>query len=51
MPSAIYELIGRFMVRLVWLRFRAQIRIAGGVFAAAVLIAGYLVAKREPPEG
>ena len=51
MASAIYELIGRIVVRLAWLRFGRQIKIAGGVFAALVLLAGYLIAKREPPEG
>ena len=28
--SAIYELIGRFIVRLAWFRFGRQIKIAGG---------------------
>jgi hypothetical protein len=49
--SAIYELIGRLVVRLAWLRFGRQIKIAGGVFAVLVLVVGYLIAKREPPEG
>jgi len=31
--SVIYELIGRIVVRLAWLRFGRQIKIAGGVFA------------------
>jgi hypothetical protein len=51
MVSAIYELIGRFVVRLAWLRFGTQIKVAGGLFAALVLVLGYLIAKREPPEG
>ncbi len=34
MTSAIYEYIGRFVVRLVWFRFGGQIKIAGAVFAA-----------------
>ena len=51
MASAIYELIGRIVVRLAWLRFGRQIKIAGGVFAVLVVVAGYLIAKREPPEG
>jgi hypothetical protein len=51
MASAIYELIGRIVVRLAWLRFGRQIKIAGGVFAVVVVVAGYLIAKREPPEG
>ena len=49
--SAIYELIGRIVVRVAWLRFGRQIKIAGGVFAVLVLAGGYLLAKREPPEG
>jgi hypothetical protein len=49
--SSIYELIGRFFVRLVWLRFGRQIKIAGGVLGVLVLAGGYLLAKREPPEG
>ena len=49
--SKIYELIGRLVVRLAWLRFGRQIKLAGGLFAALVIVAGYLIAKREPPEG
>ena len=51
MASSIYELIGRLVVRLAWLRFGRQIKIAGGVFAALVLVGGYLLATRNPPEG
>ncbi len=51
MVSSIYELIGRLVVRLAWMRFGRQIKIAGGVLAALVLIGGYLLANREPPEG
>jgi hypothetical protein len=51
MMSSIYELIGRLVVRIAWLRFGRQIKIAGGVFAVLVVVAGYLLAKREPPEG
>ena len=51
MAAAIYELIGRIVVRLAWLRFGTQIKVAGGVFAALVLVGGYLIAKRQPPEG
>jgi len=49
--SVIYELIGRIVVRLAWLRFGRQIKIAGGVFAVLALAGGYLLAKRPPPEG
>jgi hypothetical protein len=49
--SAVYELIGRAVVRLAWWRFSKQIKIAGAVALAMFGVAGYLVAKREPPEG
>lgn len=49
--SAIYELIGRIVVRFAWLRFGRQIKIAGGVFAVVAAAVGFLLAKREPPEG
>ena len=49
--SAIYELIGRIVVRVAWLRFGRQIKVAGGVLAVLVIAGGYLLAKREPPEG
>jgi hypothetical protein len=49
--SAIYELIGRFVVWFVRTRYRTQIRVALGATLAAVLLGGYLAASREPPEG
>ena len=49
--SAIYEIIGRMVVRLAWWRFSRQIKIAGAVGLVAVGLAGYLAATREPPEG
>jgi hypothetical protein len=51
MASAIYELIGRIVVRTFWLRFGGQVKVAGGVAGALLLVAGYLIARREPPEG
>ncbi len=51
MTSAIYEYIGRFIVRLAWFRFGRQLKLAGGVLAGLTIVAGYLIAKREPPEG
>lgn len=51
MVSSVYELIGRMVVRLAWMRFGRQIKIAGGVFAVLIAVAGYLLANREPPEG
>jgi hypothetical protein len=49
--SAIYELIGRTVVRLAWWRFSKQIKIAGAVGVAVIGAAGYFAATREPPEG
>ena len=51
MASWIYELIGRFIVRLMWLRFSSQLKVAGGVLAVLTLLLGYAIAKRQPPEG
>jgi hypothetical protein len=49
--SALYELIGRTVVRLAWWRFGTQIKIAGAIGLAVIGVAGYLAATREPPEG
>ncbi len=49
--SAIYELIGRLVVRLAWARFGTQVKIAGGAFAVLAVIVGLALAKRQPPEG
>lgn len=51
MASAIYELIGRAVVRLVWWRYRKQIQLAGAAAVAGVVVGGYLLSRREPPEG
>ena len=51
MRAVIYEKVGRFIVGLVWLRFGSRLKLAGGVFALAVLAGGWLVARRQPPEG
>jgi hypothetical protein len=51
MMSAIYELIGRLVVLFVRWRYRTQLRVAAGVGIAAIALAGYLAARREPPEG
>jgi hypothetical protein len=51
MIAAIYELIGRLVVRFVRVRYRRQLRIAAAVGVAAVLASGYVAATREPPEG
>jgi hypothetical protein len=49
--SAIYELIGRLVVRFVWLRYGRQLKLAAGAGLAALVVGGYLAARREPPEG
>jgi hypothetical protein len=51
MTAAIYELIGRLVVRFVRVRYRRQLRIAAGVAIAVAGVAGYLAINREPPEG
>jgi hypothetical protein len=49
--SSIYELIGRLVVRFAWARYGRQITIAGAVIGALVLAGGFVLAKRQPPEG
>ncbi len=49
--AKVYELIGRLVVRLAWMRFNRQIKLAGVVFGLLTAGGIYLVAKREPPEG
>jgi hypothetical protein len=51
MISSIYELIGRLVVRVAWLRFGKQIKLTGGLVAALALLLGFLIARRQPPEG
>jgi hypothetical protein len=51
MTAAVYELIGRLVVRFVRVRYRRQLRIAAGLGIAIAGIAGYLAISREPPEG
>ncbi|MDX6585727.1 MAG: hypothetical protein QOI31_200 [Solirubrobacterales bacterium] len=47
----IYEFIGRIFVQAVWWRFGRQIQIAGAVALVAAGAAGYLLSRRDPPEG
>jgi hypothetical protein len=49
--STVYELIGRVVVWAVRRRYATQLKAAAAVAAASVAGAGYLLAKREPPEG
>lgn len=51
MTSSLYEMIGRLVVRVVWMRYGREIRIAAGVGLAAAVAGGYLLARRVPPEG
>jgi hypothetical protein len=51
MTAAVYELIGRLVVRFIRVRYRRQIRIAAAVGIAMAAAAGYVVLTREPPEG
>jgi hypothetical protein len=49
--SAIYEAIGRTVVRFVRVRYRRQIRIAAALAVASVLLGGFLAASRDVEEG
>ena len=49
--SAIYEFIGRSVVRVVWWRFSRQIQIAGAALLLVGGAAGYLLSRKSPPEG
>ncbi len=49
--SSIYELIGRFVVRFAWARYGRQISIAGALLGALLLAGGFVLARRQPPEG
>jgi len=51
MESSIYEIVGRFVFASIRIRYRTQIRIAAGAAIGAILLGGFLAAKREPPEG
>lgn len=49
--AVVYELIGRFVVRTLWWRFGRQIQIAGALALAAAVAGGYLLSRKDPPEG
>ena len=49
--SIIYEVIGRTVVRALWWRFGRQMQIAGAVALVAAGAAGFLLSRRDPPEG
>ncbi len=49
--SAIYEFIGRTVVRLVWWRFARQLQVAAAVALLSAGAAAYLLSRKSPPEG
>ena len=49
--ASIYEYIGRTVVRVVWWRFGRQLQIAGIATLICAGAAGYLLSRRNPPEG
>ncbi len=49
--AAVYEYIGRTVVRVVWWRFGRQIQIAGVAALFLAGAAGYLLSRKSPPEG
>jgi hypothetical protein len=51
MIDSMYELIGRAVVQMAWLRYGRQIKLAAGGLALVGLAAGYALSRRQPPEG
>ncbi len=52
MARAFYELVGRLVIRAAWLIYGRQIKLAGAATVALLAVAGgFLVARRQPPEG
>jgi hypothetical protein len=52
MARSFYELVGRLVIHAAWLIYGRRIRLAGaGVVAALAVAGGFLVARRQPPEG
>jgi hypothetical protein len=49
--NEIFEYVGRLVLWALRTRYRTQIRIAAGAGIAAIVLGGYLIAKRQPPEG
>jgi len=49
--SFVYELIGRTVVQAMWWRFGRQIQVAGVAALFLAGTAGYLLSRRDPPEG
>ncbi len=49
--SAIYEAIGRAVVRFVRHRFQTQLRVVAGVGLASLAVGAYLALSRDVKEG
>jgi hypothetical protein len=49
--AKLYELFGRFVVGLIWMRFNREVKVAAIIVGALAAGGIYLIAKREPPEG
>lgn len=49
--NEIYEWIGRLVVWAIRTRYRNQLRIVAGAGIAGLVVGGFLVARRVPPEG
>ena len=48
--NTFYKFIAHLLVETVWLRYGQRIKIATGLGMAALLVGGYLAAKRESPD-
>ena len=49
--AIVYEYVGRVVVRAMWWRFGRQVQIAGIAALFLAGAAGYLLSRRDPPEG
>jgi hypothetical protein len=49
--DSIYQLIGRLVVQMAWMRYGRQIKLAAGATLALGVVAGFVLARRQPPEG
>jgi hypothetical protein len=51
MVDEIAEFLGRMVIYALRTRYRTQLRVAAGVGIAGIVLGGYLIARRSPPEG
>jgi hypothetical protein len=49
--DSIYELIGRLVVRIAWMRYGRQIKLAAAAALGLGAVVGFVLARRQPPEG